>query len=83
MTRCMQLRKIPLMELLEILNDLYEEGVDYIDISGTSNDDGVNPQDYIKITVRPDYMAEDDTEDIDESSIKVSRLSENDINDLI
>lgn len=83
MTRCMQLRKIPLMELLEILNDLYEEGVDYIDISGTSNDDGVNPQDYIKITVRPDYMAKDDTEDIDESSIKVSRLSENDINDLI
>ena len=83
MTRCMQLRKIPLMELLEILNDLYEEGVDYIDISGTSNDDGVNPQDYIKITVRTDYMAEDDTEDIDESSIKVSRLSENDINDLI
>ena len=79
----MQLRKIPLMELLEILNDLYEEGVDYIDISGIPNDDGENPQDYIKITVRPDYMAEDDAEDIDESSIKVSRLSENDINDLI
>lgn len=80
----MQLRKIPLMELLEILNDLYEEGVDYIDISGTSNDDGVNPQDYIKITVRPDYMAEDhDVEDINQSDISVSRLSENDINDLI
>lgn len=75
----MQLRKIPLMELLEILNDLYEDGVDYIDISGTSNDEGEQPQDFIKITVRPDYMATKD----DESNIDVSRLSENDINDLI
>jgi hypothetical protein len=72
------------MELLEILNDLYEEGVDYIDISGTSDDDSEHPQDFIKITVRPDYMAEDiDDKDINQSDISVSRLSENDINDLI
>ncbi len=77
----MQLRKIPLMELLEILNDLYEDGVDYIDISGTSSDEGEQPQDFIKITVRPDYMAEE--KDINESSIDVTKLSENDINDLI
>lgn len=79
----MQLRKIPLMELLEILNELYEDGVDYVDISGTSSNDLEYPQDLIKITVRPDYIAKNDTEDIDESSISVSRLSDNDINDLI
>ena len=79
MIHYMQLRKIPLRELLEILNDLYEDGVDYIDISGTSNDEGEQPQDFIKITVRPDYMATKD----DESNIDMSRLSENDINDLI
>lgn len=77
----MQLRKIPLMELLEILNDLYEDGVDYIDISGTSSDEGEQPQDFIKITVRPDYIAKE--KDINESSIDVTKLSENDINDLI
>ena len=77
----MQLRKIPLFELLEILNDLYEDGVDYIDISGTSDEDG--KQDLIKITVRPDYISSDDTEDIDKSNVNVTKLSENDINDLI
>lgn len=77
----MQLRKIPLLELLEILNDLYEDGVDYIDIAGTSSDESDQPQDFIKITVRPDYIAEE--KDINESNINVSRLSENDINDLI
>lgn len=71
------------MELLEILNELYEDGVDYVDISGTSSNDLEYPQDLIKITVRPDYIAKDDTEDIDKSSISVSKLSDNDINDLI
>lgn len=80
----MQLRKIPLMELLEILNDLYEDGVDYIDIAGTSVTEGDNPQDLIKITVRPEYISHDDTEEIDGSAdINVTKLSENDINDLI
>ncbi len=71
------------MELLEILNELYEDGVDYVDISGTSSNDLEYPQDLIKITVRPDYISQDDTEDIDKSSISVSKLSDNDINDLI
>jgi hypothetical protein len=77
----MQLRKIPLMELIDILNDLYQDGVDYIDISGTSSEKGKQPQDFIKITVRPDYITTD--KDIINSNINVSRLSENDINDLI
>lgn len=71
------------MELLEILNELYEDGVDYVDISGIPSNDLKHPQDLIKITVRPDYISQDDTEDIDESSISVSKLSDNDINDLI
>ena len=84
MTHYMQLRKIPLFEFLTILTELYEEGVDYIDISGEQNDYDDNPQDAIKITVRPDYIAEDyEEEDINPSSINVSRLSEDDINDLI
>lgn len=79
----MQLRKIPLAELLTILTDLYEDGVDYIDISGKSSTSTEDPQDLIKITVRPDYMSKDDTEENPSSNIDVSRLSDTDINDLI
>jgi hypothetical protein len=77
----MQLRKIPLAELLTILTELYEDGVDYIDISGKSSTSTEDPQDLIKITVRPDYMSEEDTDP--SSNIDVNRLSDTDINDLI
>jgi len=79
----MQLRKIPLAELLTILTELYEDGVDYIDISGKSSTATEDPQDLIKITVRPDYMSKDETEENTSSNIDVSRLSDTDINDLI
>lgn len=80
----MQLRKLPLFELLTILTELYEDGVDYIDISGTPSLSKEYPQDTLKITVRPEYIAEEDEEkDINPSNINVSRLSEDDINDLI
>jgi hypothetical protein len=78
----MQLRKIPLAELLTILTELYEDGVDYIDISGTPSDSEKEPQDLIKITVRPDYISEEMNEE-EPSNINVRRLSDTDINDLI
>jgi hypothetical protein len=77
----MQLRKIPLAELLTILTELYEDGADYIDISGVPSTSTKDPQDVIKITVRPDYMSKDDADS--SSKIDVSRLSDTDINDLI
>jgi hypothetical protein len=84
----MQLRKLPLFELLTILTELYEDGVDYIDISGTPSLSKEYPQDTLKITVRPEYIEEEyqeeyQEEDITPSNINVSRLSEDDINDLI
>lgn len=82
----MQLRKLPLFELLTILSELYEDGVDYIDISGTPSLSEDYPQDTLKITVRPEYIDEDEEEEeenINESTINVFRLSEDDINDLI
>lgn len=92
----MQLRKVPLEDLIKILTDLYEDGVNYIDISGEPSDDKENPKDLIKITIRPEYMVndEEDEEDEDEEdedyyksdkkkNIDVDKLSENDINDLL
>lgn len=98
MSKHMQLRKVPLEDLIKILTDLYEDGVNYIDISGEPSDDEDNPKDLIKITIRPEYMIneEDDEEEDDEDEIEedyyksdrrknidVDRLSEDDINNLL
>ena len=73
-----KIQKIPLQDFITILQDLYEEGVNFIDISGgDANPDSDQLKDMIKITVKPEYMEEDDDDD------ENNTLSEKDINDLI
>lgn len=95
----MMLRKIPLGPLIEILTDLFENGADFIDLSGNVNDDGETPRDTLKITVKPEYLSleEEDEEDIidygmdflinneteDNSPSSSSPFSKDDIEDLI
>jgi hypothetical protein len=95
----LRLRKIPLHPLIEILQDLYESGADFIDLSGEQSEEGETPKDTIQITIKPEYMLHDErNEDEDEedqnieidysdddipSTDKRSLLSEDDINDLI
>ena len=95
----MMLRKIPLGPLIEILTDLFENGADFIDLSGNVNDDGETPRDTLKITVKPEYLSleEEDEEDIIDygmdflinnetdtpSSSSSSPFSKDDIEDLI
>jgi hypothetical protein len=83
------LRKIPLEMLIQILEDLYNGGADYVDISGNTDTDGA-PRDTIKITVRPEYLSDVDQEDelsleqeLDLEKDDKSGLSDEDINDLI
>lgn len=73
--------------LITILEDLYNGGADYVDISGDIDKDGA-PRDTIKITVKPEYLSDFDEEN--EVSIEQeldlkerSGLSDEDINDLI
>lgn len=78
--------------LLQILQDLYDSGADYVDISGATDVNGA-PRDTIKITVRPEYMTNIDNDsdvaieeefDMDWSEEDIpSRLSDKDLNDLI
>ena len=88
------LRKIPLGPIIEILQELYENGADYIDISGEASDGGESPRDTVKITVKAEYLAdynEDDALEL-EQEIEMdysddleppSSLSDDDINELI
>jgi 3-dehydroquinate dehydratase len=69
------LQKIPIKNLIEILSELYDDGADFIDISGMPNED----QDVISISVREEYMNQD--EEYDEESN--GDLSDDDLNQLI
>jgi hypothetical protein len=92
------LRKIPLEMLIQILQDLFESGADYVDISGDSSKEGEPLRDSIKITIKPEYLS--DYKEGDEDTLMVEEeieidffedinddepkpLSEEDINDLI
>jgi hypothetical protein len=88
------LRKIPLEMLIQILQDLYDGGADYVDISGDTDKDGA-PRDTIKLTVKPEYLSDFDEENelnleqeldlewSEEDEDLPSSLSDEDINDLI
>lgn len=71
-----RLKKIPLRMFLEALTDIYERGVDYVDIIGVPGEE----QDSIGISVKEEYFAkevDDEEEDND------SPLSDSDLNQLI
>lgn len=80
--------------LIQILQELYDGGADYVDISGDADADGV-PRDTIKITVKPEYLSDYDEESgvsieqeldlewSEEEDDDRSSLSDEDINDLI
>lgn len=71
--------------LINILEDLYNSGADYVDISGETNVEG-EQRDTIKFTVKPEYMSDvDETadDDIEERLDGTIRLSDEDINELI
>ena len=80
--------------LIQILQELYDGGADYVDISGDADADGA-PRDTIKITVKPEYLSDFDEESgvsleqeldlewSEEEEEDRSGLSDEDINDLI
>jgi len=93
----MILRKIPLGPFLEILQDLFDNGADFIDLSGDVNDEGEAPRDSIRITVKPEYLSPDINEEEEDvvdhgmdflidnntDTTPPSPLSDDDIEDLI
>ena len=89
----MMLRKIPLGPFIEILTDLFENGADFIDLSGDENNDGETPRDTLKVTVKPEYLSLDEEEEdiidygmdflINNETDTPTSLSKDDIEDLI
>lgn len=89
------LRKIPLGPFIEILQELFESGADFIDIAGQNNDNTEQPRDTIKVTVRPEYLIDHNENDMmeieqeiemdysDDEDDSPSTFSDKDIDDLI
>ena len=85
MGKQVKLRKIHLDTLMKVLVELYDKGVDYIDVIGTTD----KVQDSIGISFCSEYMNEDMRENFDKiSSIEIDvenkpLSDEDDLNQLI
>ena len=79
-----KIQKIPLNTLIETLVSLYNQGIDYIDISGKPGTDF----DSMAIVFTKDYMTEEGKKnfgELDELDLNIgpSKLTDDDINQLI
>jgi hypothetical protein len=70
----MRIRKVGVSAFIDILVELYNKGVDYIDIIGIPDD----VQDSIGISFSKEYMADDLKENFDK--IPNTKVEENEIN---
>lgn len=83
--REIRIQKIPLDRLIDTLVDLYNQGVDYIDISGVPGKEF----DRMAIVFTKDYMTEEGAKTIDkfeetlDLQIKHPKLTDEDLNQLI
>jgi hypothetical protein len=82
----LRIRKVAVNAFVDILVDLYNKGVDYVDIIGILDD----VQDSVAISFSKEYMAEDmqtnfdeiGTKEIETDEINI-KLSDDDLNQLI
>lgn len=83
----MKLQKVPLAKLITILLNLFQNGVEYIDIIGIKDED----DDYVGITFIKEYMTQESRDRYDElidnsehfSKINVNPTDNDDLNQLI
>ena len=79
------LKKIPVDKLIDLLVELYNRGVDYIDISGIPDEE----QDKVAVSFSKDYMTEEGIKNFEDSPIDMTseffpdKLSDEDLNDLL
>lgn len=85
------IKKIPLNELIDILSDLYNRGVDFIDILAPEES---SEEDRMTIKFTKEYMSpdaeleegealNDDEEDVLDITIIPTKLSDEDLNQLL
>ena len=81
--REVKIQKIPLDRLIDTLVDLYNKGIDYVDIAGVPGEEF----DRMAIAFTRDYMTEQGKKNFGELDldleIKSDKLTDDDLNELI
>lgn len=77
--KMVKFQKIPLKGLIETLQEVYNQGADFIDIVGIPDED----QDIIGIHVREEYLSDDLEDEEEEQDENQEGLSDEDLNQLI
>jgi len=76
----MKIRKIDLETLIDILTDIYNKGVDYVDIIGIPGDE----QDSLAVSFSKEYMSKEHVNNFDNiDSDDGGNLSDEDLNQLL
>lgn len=76
MSNKIKIKKVQLGTFIDILADLYDSGVDYIDIIGVLDE----KQDTVGISFCKEYMAEDHIDNFDNISIEFAKEDTTDTN---
>jgi hypothetical protein len=84
MNNNLRIKKVPLETFLDILSDLFDKGVDYVDIAGTDEENGIT------ISFCKEYMSEEFAENFDaiptttksSEEININLPSDSDVDDL-
>jgi prephenate dehydratase len=75
------IKKVPVDELIDVLTELYEKGIDYVDILSTPGEDNK-----LSLVFHEDYLSEEMKEEIEETPAPLvikGKLSDEDLNQLI
>lgn len=83
-----RIRKIPLQELIDILTEMHSCGIDFIDISGknTNDEDSISisfQEEYVNPDYRESFQEKINNIEAPEKNINISRLTDDDINQLL
>ena len=87
-----RIRKVPIEPLIDLLTSLFNNGVDFVDISGSPTEDPHEDAVLFSIYesyIHPDYLEDfientnDQTSSEEVSNIKVEKLTDKDINNLL
>ena len=75
------IKKVPIEELIDVLNELYEKGVDYVDLITKPDENRIS------LIVTEEYMSEEAREEFQEGTsdeiVIDTKLSDEDLNQLI
>lgn len=81
------IKKVPLDEIIDVFMDLYNKGVDFIDLIATEKDNRISvifTEEYVNQEAIDNFELDDDDDEIKSGEINITtKLTDEDFNQLI